>query len=143
MDREAIIEEALAELDNSTSLNITGTAKKYNICPSTLYRRFHGQTQSQKTFISKSKKLLTDTQEELLLTFIDHQGQRGLFLTPRILQNIIKRTLKHEINKNWSAEFCRRHKDRIKSQYLSGFDASRHAAESVDNIALFFQNVSI
>jgi hypothetical protein len=137
------MDAALAELDLSDTLNYATVAKKHNVHPSTLRRQFLKETRSKEDFLSDSKRLLTNAQETFLLNYIDRQSQRGLYLTPRILQNIVEEVLQRHINKNWAASFCKRHQYRITSRYLNGFDRARHVAESAENISHFFDNVSI
>jgi transposase-like protein len=143
MAKEQDILKALAEIGNLKSPNLSALARKHNIHPSTLSRRARGVTQSRAAIISSEKKLLSDAQERRLLDYINALSTRGLHATPTILRNLVEEILKKPIGKNWVYEFVKRYKTQIKSVYLRGFDRSRQIADCHDNIAHFYQNVSI
>jgi hypothetical protein len=142
MDYEDRIQAALAELDNSDTINYTQVAKKHGIKhPSTLSRRHRNITRSAAEFRSQSQQLLTTVQEHALLDYIESLGKRGLWMTHRTIRNLAEECVGHRVGKGWVGRFLKRHPTRIKSVYLNGFDRSRFAAESAENTAQFFQNV--
>jgi hypothetical protein len=110
---------------------------------STLSRRWNGVTVSHSQAVSDNLKLLPNHQEAVLIQYINKQASRGIYLTPSLLQNIVQHYIGRDINKNWASEFFKRYRSSIRGVYLNGFDRSRHAAESEDNTARFFENVFI
>jgi hypothetical protein len=141
-DREAQIQAALAEADQKIKPNYAAIADKYGIHRSTLSRRHRLKTRDPRTFRSESKQLLSDAEEAILVDYLNHLASYGLFATTRILINIVEERLGREISHNWPSGFVARHKDKLKSIYLKGFDRSRFASESVANLTVFFENVS-
>jgi len=141
MDSSKDLDTALAELGKLDTQNFAAAAKKHRVDRTTLSRRFRGVTRSRQEAVSISKKLLTNSQEEVIINFINRQASRGLYLTSRLLKSMVEHFLGREINKNWPGDFLRRYTTEIKGVYLSGFDKSRHAAESAANTKHFFENV--
>jgi AraC-like DNA-binding protein len=82
MDHNHRTDAALEELDNSEAPNIAEVARKYNLNKSTLSRRFRGVTVSRQEATFIHKILLSDSQEDILIQYINHQASRGLYLTP-------------------------------------------------------------
>jgi hypothetical protein len=118
MDHDNRIDLALAELDNSDAPNIAAIAAKHNLDRSTLSRRFRGVTHSRRQFISNSKKPLTDSQEAILIEYINWNASRGLYFTPRLLQTVVEHYLDRQINRNWTSEFFSRHTSKIQGYIL-------------------------
>ena len=143
MVTEEDINLALSELINSSKPNISAVAKKYNIVPSTLWRRLKGETRSRKTFLEHKCRYLTDAQEGVLLGQIDFLYNRGLHPTPRIVRNIVEELLQHPIGDGWVYRFQQRHETRIKSVYLKGYDRNRKIADNPKNIKHFYDNVGV
>jgi transposase-like protein len=142
MVREDDIQAALADLDNSDTLNYAATARKHNIHPSTLSRRHRQLTRSREEYLSQSRQLLSTAEEHVLLDQIDRLGKHGLHPTSQMIVNMVEEHLQRELSKNWIYAFLNRHQDRITGVYLKGFDKDRHASESTVNVAHFFENVS-
>ncbi|KAF2194184.1 hypothetical protein K469DRAFT_782921, partial [Zopfia rhizophila CBS 207.26] len=80
---------------------------------STQYRRKERISRPRAQFRSESSKLLTNAQEEEILTWIDIMTLRGLPPTPVMLQNFVEMIVEHEIGSKWVSRFCNRYKDRI------------------------------
>jgi hypothetical protein len=141
LDNEERLELALIECDESDSPNYAALADFYKVNQSTLSRRARGITVSRKDATSIYHKLLTDAQEETILLDIESLSKKGIYITPRILQNTIERLVGHSISKAWPYRFRRRHSDRVKSLYLQGFDLDRQVADNLDHITEFYNRV--
>ena len=101
MVNEADILKAIADLNLQEKPNYFQTAKKYNINCTTLMRRYKCQTVSHHEAHSIHHKLLTDAQEEVLLSHISNLSARGLPPTPQILRNIVIKIVQHNIREAW------------------------------------------
>jgi hypothetical protein len=75
--------------------------------------------------------------------YINFLDKRGIYLTPKVIKNMVEERVKHPIGKNYVSKFLRRWKKDLKGIYLKGFDKSRFTAENEENIAKFYENVSI
>ena len=82
MAHNARIAEAITDLESQDRPNITATAKKYGVVRETLSRRFRGKTDTIQNATSYSRKQLTDTQEEVLIAYINKLNNRGFPPTP-------------------------------------------------------------
>lgn len=76
------ISKAIDDLNSQENPNITATARKYKIDRTTLLRRYNYKTVSDTKFRSRSLKLLTDTQESVLIEYINKLSTRGIYPTP-------------------------------------------------------------
>ncbi|KAF8854188.1 hypothetical protein BDZ45DRAFT_677075, partial [Acephala macrosclerotiorum] len=59
---------------------------------------------------------LTNTEEELLIARINELINRGMPPTSQIVKNLAKEIRGKEVKKNWPAEFCKKHKLRLKTR---------------------------
>lgn len=143
MVNEASIQAALAEAHSETSLNLSAIAKKYNIVPSTLNRRFHRTTSSRADVTSNFHRHMSDVEEASLVDYMKRTALFGLYLTPRMLRTIVEGRVGHEISDKWAWKFVKRHEDELKGIYLSGLDKARNHAQNPDDIQCFFHNVVI
>ena len=119
----ARIELAIAVPNQQDQPNLRGTAKKFSLVESTLRRRWKGQTVSQKAASSKYKQRLTLAQEEALIQQINRLVDRGLPPTAIIVRNLAEEVIGGPVGKNWTGDFVRRYKDRLKSLYLRNMDS--------------------
>jgi hypothetical protein len=133
---------AIRSLKSSKKLNFAAVGRKYNILPTTLSRRFYGQTRSRADRAQYEQRWLTDAQERRILGQINWLSSRGIHSTPRILKRTVEELLKHKVGKNWVRRFQIRHKDTITSLYLKGVDRERKIADNPAIISKFFENVS-
>jgi transposase-like protein len=142
MVNEEAIQKAISDLNAQSSPNVARTAKKYGIVTSTLLRRFKGQTVCHHQAHSKSLQLLTIAQEEELIAYINKQSNRGIHLTPQILENLVVELVKHSIGSRWTRRFIQRHSDQLISRYLRAIDYSRYIADNSKHFQHFYTNVS-
>jgi hypothetical protein len=141
MPNEKDMDAALLEADNSDAPNYTAIALKHNVDRTTLSRRARGITVSRDVSIQNASRLLTDAQEEVILQDMEYLSKKGIYLAPRIIHNSVVAIVQHSIGKNWVSNFQNRHKDRIKSINLVGFDRARVIADNSDIIEQFYTNV--
>ncbi|EED14739.1 conserved hypothetical protein [Talaromyces stipitatus ATCC 10500] len=113
MVNEADILKAISDLESQKTPQYAKTARKYNLEPSTLRRRYKGQTVSNQEATSIHCKLLTDAQEEVLLRHISKLSSRGLPPTPQILRNLVVELLQHDVGECWIRRFCHHYHNRI------------------------------
>ena len=137
----AQIELAIADLNQQEIPKIMGTAKKFNLVESTLRRRWKGKTVSQHTASSLYKQRLTLAQEEQLIQQINTLTDRGLTPTSRMVRNLVKKTIRESVGKNWTGDFVRRYKDRFKSLYLRNINSQRIKSEYIPLFKLFYDLV--
>ena len=118
MAKNTAIEQAIDDLISQGAPNVTATARKYNLVPSTLHRRYNGVTVSARHARSQGSQLLTDSQKEVIIGYLNKLSDRGFHPTPQILENLVVETVGHPIGTRWIERFCKRHCDQIKSIYL-------------------------
>jgi hypothetical protein len=89
MVNEAAIKLALNDLNSQEAINFADTTKKYQIDRVTLIRRYKGKSTSNHEARSIHQKILIDTQEEVILSYILSLSDRGMPPTPQILENLV------------------------------------------------------
>ena len=109
----------------------------------TLRRRFYGLQDSQPSANSMFRQNLTSDQEEELIKVINDLSFRGLPPTSSMVRNLAEEMVSRPVGKNWTGQFIKRHKDRLKSIYLRNMDNMRVKAEYGPMIQLFFRMVCI
>ncbi|EDN03560.1 predicted protein [Histoplasma mississippiense (nom. inval.)] len=86
---EAIIEQAIAQLNRQLIPKYAEVAKEFGINRVTLMRRFKGQQVSRTEATSIYCQNLTNTEEQRLLFHINQLSDRGFPVTPQILRNFV------------------------------------------------------
>jgi|HubBroStandDraft_2_1064218.scaffolds.fasta_scaffold751983_1 ATP-dependent protease Clp ATPase subunit len=142
MVNEDNMKNALDALDAQLLPNYTQIALKFGLQRTTLMRRHKGICDSRAQATSQYHKLLTDTQEEVLITQINKLTARGLPPTSHIVKNLAEEIVGREVNKNWTAHFVKRHSSRLKSLYLRNIDNLRMKSEYGPHIQHFFDLVT-
>ena len=79
---------------------------------------------------SRSNKLLTNTQESVLIEYIRKISNQGLHATPKILENIVVELLRKPVGGRWIERFIKRYENEFESVYLRSIDQSRHIADN-------------
>jgi transposase-like protein len=141
MVNEQDIEKAIDALDRQLIPNYSQVARDFGIERTTLMRRHKGICTSRQEATSLYHKLLTDTQEEALISQINKLTVRGLPPTSQIVKNLAEEIISGEVNKNWTASFVQRHSSRLKSLYLRNIDNLRMKSEYRPYIKFFFDLV--
>ena len=109
MANNALIEQAIDDLISQDAPNVRETARKYDLVHSTLLRRYNGRTVSTAEALSQKRQLLTDTQEEVIIKYLNKLSDRGFHPTPQILKNVVVEVVGHPIERNWIQRFCKRY----------------------------------
>ena len=136
------LEAALASLALSDSVNYAQTARDYGVDSTTLRRRHQGKQVSRHRAAFESKSLLTDAQEQVLISHIKRLTERGIPPTPRMVRDFAADIGKERPGKNWVYEFVKRHTKVLDSKYLKGFDFNRKHADRLESYQAFFELVS-
>jgi len=97
---EQAIEKAIDALNAQLIPNYSQVAREFGIECTTLIRRYKGICTSRKEVTSLYHKLLTDTQEEVLINQINKLIVRGLPLTSQIVKNLVEEIIRGDVNKN-------------------------------------------
>ena len=58
------------------------------------------------------------------------------------MRNLVEEVIGARVGKNWTASFCRRYKDRIKSLYLRNIDSQRLQSEYALLFKMFYDMVT-
>jgi len=143
MDHEARIQAAIYDLESQERPNVAATARKHKVARRTLAHRFRGETGPNQEATSYSRKQLTDTQEEALITYINKLNDRGIPPTPQILKNIAESIAHTTLGPNWVAHFCKRYRTRLASVYLRTIDHKRKIADNSQHFQHFFDLVRL
>jgi transposase-like protein len=141
MASEQAIENAINALDRQLIPNYSQVAREFGIERTTLMRRHKGICASRLEATSLHHKLLTNTQEEALISQINKLTVRGLPPTSQIVRNLAEEIIGRDVGKNWTANFVHRHSSRLKSLYLRNIDNLRMKSEYGPHIQFFFDLV--
>jgi len=90
---------------------------------------------------SECRQRLTIQQEEVLIGHINKLTDRGIPPTSRIVRNLAEEIVGSSVGKNWTGEFVKRHKKRLKSLYLRNIDNLRTKAEYAPMFKYFYDLV--
>ena len=135
------MDAAISDLNSQITPNFSATAKKYKINRSTLVRRYKGVTRSRSKIASETKRLLTDTQERVLIDYCTKLSNRGIHPTPQILRNLVEEIIKHPVGEAWIRRFQKRHDTELASVYLRSIDQSRKIADNTRHFESYFTTV--
>jgi transposase-like protein len=135
------IPEAIAELESLEDPNLTEIAKKYGVTRRTLENRWKGKTVSMQESVSTNRQALTNAQEKALIQLINDLSNRRLPPTTAIVKNLAEEIRGKSVGKNWTASFVHRHRDVLKSQYLTCIDNRRVKSEYRPSYEQFYKLV--
>jgi hypothetical protein len=85
LSHDAWIALALAEIGLENKPNYAEYARKHELVPSTLSRRYRGITALRKEATSEHWQILTTIQERTLISYINYLSNRNLPLTVQIV----------------------------------------------------------
>jgi Tc5 transposase DNA-binding domain len=136
--KNARIKAAMAMLDSQSTLNYVAAARAFQIHPTTLARRYRGQTVSREEANSTFRQCLNNTQEDTLLGYIDDLTNRHIPPTSQIIKNLAEEIIGRPVGKNWTSDFVKRHSKRLCNTYLRPLDRARASAESVTVFEHFY-----
>ena len=141
MVNEDDMKKALAEIERSLKPNYAQIARDHGLVLSTLMRRVQGKTTSREEFQSQVHQCLTNAQERVLINQINRLTERGIPPTSQMVRNFVEEMIGRTIGKNWTGEFCRRHKSELKSLYLRNIENTRVKGEYGPIYKLFYDLV--
>jgi Tc5 transposase DNA-binding domain len=136
--KNARIRAAMDHLDSQDVLNYAAAARAFKVDPTTLARRYRGKTVSRAEANSTYRQRLNNVQEDTLLRYIDTLTDRHIPPTSQIIRNLAEEIIKGPVGKNWTADFIKRHSERICSVYLRPLDRARVSAESITAFEHFY-----
>ena len=138
---DARIELAIDQLNQQSKPNVSEIARKFGLVKSTLRRRYRGKTVSRHEINSEYKQRLNCIQEEALIAQINRLTDRGIPPTSQLVRNFAQEMIGDSVGKNWTGDFVKRHKDRLKSLYLRNIDSQRTRSEYLPVFQLFYDLV--
>ena len=115
------IAKAIADLNAQERPNVNSTAEKYSVKRKTLENRQKGKTVSIEEANYIYRQALTNAQESSLIGIINDLTNRNMPPTSAIVKNLAEKIRGEPLKKNW----VYRHKDELKSQYLTNIDNKR------------------
>lgn len=137
-DKSARIAAAIAAIRSGEITDYSKAAEKYKVDRTTISKRIRGLTKSRKEADSFFRQCLTDAQEEILIAYINKLTDRGMPPTSHIVRNLAEEIKGAKVGKNWTGQFIKRYKDRLKSLYLRNIDNLHISAEYAPMFILFF-----
>ena len=131
------IEAALESLKLQDVINLSATARQFNVDRSTLSRRWNKVT-NPASMQHLKQQLLTPEQERELVKYINKLTERGILPTPSMVRNFAKDIGGVLPGRTWLSRFCLRHQDSIICRYLKNIDIQRSKADSAASYKLFY-----
>jgi hypothetical protein len=135
------IDNALADLASSESLNISATARAHGIHPSTLSRRWRGRSTLKAVALS-DRRFLNNEQERSLVDYINELSGRSAAPTPAMVTAFASQLAGKAPGHCWVSRFVIRHKSELESAYLYNRDLDGHRADSVRSYEVYFNTVN-
>ncbi|KAG5298660.1 hypothetical protein I7I48_08185 [Histoplasma ohiense] len=103
---EAIIEQAITQLNQQLIPKYAEVAKEFGINHIILMQWFKGQQISRTEATSIYCQNLTNTEEQHLLFHINQLSDHSFPVTPQILCNFVFEITKMQVEINWMSHFC-------------------------------------
>jgi hypothetical protein len=135
------IDNALADLASSESLNISATARAHGIHPSTLSRRWRGRSTLKAVALS-DRRFLNNEQERSLVDYINELSGRSAAPTPAMVTAFASQLAGKAPGHCWVSRFVNRHRSELEAAYLYNRDLDRHRADSVRSYEVYFNTVN-
>jgi hypothetical protein len=140
-DKSARIAKAIGDIRSGVCTDYSEAAEKWGVDRTTISKRIRGLTKSRKDADSFYRQCLTDTQERLLIDYINKLTDRGMPPTSHIVKNLAEEIRGGAVGKSWTERFVKCHQDKLKSLYLRNIDNIQVAAEYAPMFILFFSVV--
>lgn len=131
------IEAALERLKVLDDFKYSEIAAEFNVDRTALSKRHRGVHASRATK-AENERLLTTTQEAVLIEYIAGLCRRGLPPTYDMVLNFAAEIAQKPPGKNWVPRFLERHQIKLYSSYASTIDRSRYQADSAWKYSLYF-----
>jgi len=137
-DKSAQVIKAVLAIRSGEFKDYSNTVKKFHCSHTAVMRRIKGLTKTRQEVNSFYHQCLTTDEEEILISRINKLTDRGLPPTSQIVRNLAEEIRREPVGKNWTGQFVKRHKLRLKSVYLRNIDNVRFSAEYAPMFILFF-----
>ena len=137
-DKSALVDAAVTAFQRGEFTDYSKAARHFKCDRTAVSKRIRGLTKTRKEATHFYYAALTIEQEEVLIRHINHLTDRGMPPTSSIVKNLAEEIRGREVGKNWVGQFVKRHKSRLKSQYLRNIDNIRVGAEYAPMFELFF-----
>ena len=121
--------EAIADLNTQECPDLITTVIKYGVLWKTLENWWKSKTVSIQDANSQYCQALTNAQEKALISIINNLTNCNMPPTSAIVKNLAEEIRGGPVGKNWTSGFLKRHKDELRSQYLSNIDNKRVKGE--------------
>jgi len=138
----APIDEALAFLKSSESVNYAETARRFNCDETTLRRRHQGKQRSRRDADRLYKSRLSKQQERDLIAYIHKLSSRGIPPTLPMIKNFAQDIAKIKVGKDWPYSFVRRNHIELGCTWFDGLDIARKRADNTSRYKAYFELVS-
>ena len=135
------IDEALASLKSSETVNYANTARLFNCNETTLRRRHQGKQRSRQAADRLYKSRLSKQQERDLISYIHKLSSRGIPPTLPMIKNFAQDIAKTTVGKNWSYSFVQRNRSELSCTWFDGFDIARKKADNVSRYKAYYELV--
>jgi transcriptional regulator with XRE-family HTH domain len=141
--KEHLYAEAITELDAQLLPNYNTVANKYGLNRSTLSRWHQGKQRSRASANLICRQYLTTAEEASLVGYINKLTDRGIPPTASIVRNLAEEMIGRSVGKNWTGQFVKCYKNRLKSLYLYNIDKDRVKAEYPPIFDHYYKLVSL
>jgi hypothetical protein len=121
--------KALAYMAKQKRPNAAEASRKFGINERTLQRHWKGDCLPRDVHERDFNGLLTKSEEDKLIEWIEAMTNRSLPPTPFMIRKWVEGYLGREIGDHWVSRFLSRRKEDLVSKYLPGLDACRVVAD--------------
>lgn len=135
------LDEALAFIENSESVNYAQVSRMFKCDETTLRRRHQGKQRSMSDVTYLNKTALSKQQESDLCEYIRVLTKRGILPTLQMVKNFAEEMAKTALGKNWPYTFVKRHQNDLDCSWFDGFDSSRKHADNEGRYRHYFELV--
>jgi hypothetical protein len=98
--KNARIKAVMNQLDSQDVLNYAAAARAFKVDPTTLARRYRGETVSRAEANSTYRQQLQNIQEDTHLRYIDTLTDRHIPSISQIIRNLAEEVIKESMRKN-------------------------------------------
>ena len=119
--------------------SLSSVAARFQVATTTLHDHLTGTHSARGLNTPRNLSLI---QEDALLDKINAYAKRGTLLTPGNITQLAKALCNHDLGRNWTTTFLRRHRDRVSSRFYRVQELARLRSDTPSNRAAFLSLVS-
>ena len=119
--------------------SVSSIAARFHVPQSTLRNRLTDTHATPGLCMPRNLSLI---QEDILLDKVNAYADRGTLLTPGNIHQLAQALCGHELGRNWTTTFLRRHHDQVSSRFYRVQELARLKADTPSNRAAFLDLVS-